>query len=304
MVNNLHPRTARETINNKKGLLELQFLRTTSELLKEAIEGDLADLESMKQELSFIENANLRTHKIAGIWYFGACPIGEKREIGISKDSQRIHELARRWYLNQRIDVIEKNVQRLQRVLNTADSAAFEARVCMKLDRWEKAGLDLYGIIFTPEQNEWINQLYSPNPFYQSDLKYKTNLGVPVRSKSESLFGSFIESYGLPFRSDDLVRIHADAFGARPFKESYFADFKIPNLCGGITIHEHLGAFHREGYAENAIQRLNDYNTFTIYELPGRPVTQDEITWSFENDLYDTEKMQRLLKKILLPGVE
>lgn len=302
MENNLHPRTAYETISNKKGLMELQFIRTTSELLKEAINGDLTDVASMKQELSLIEDSNLRAHQVGDNWFFGAYPIGSKKETGISQDSRRIHALARRWYLEQRIKIIEKNVSSLQKVMDTVDSAAYEARVCAKLNRWEKAGLDVYQIIFSKEQNEWINQAYSPNPYYQSNLKYKTNQGVPVRSKSESLFGSFIESFGVPFRSDDLVRIHSDAYGNRPFRESYFADFKIPNLCGGITIHEHLGAFHLDDYAENALKRLNDYNSFSLYELSDRQVKPEEITWSFESDLHDSIRMRRLIRKILLPG--
>ncbi len=122
-----------------------------------------------------------------------------------------------------------------------------------------------------------------------------------LRSKSEAKIASSIESIGLPYRHDDIVRIYSKVPGTTPYHGTYFADFKLPNLLGGITVHEHFGAFQIENYADNSLQRLNDYHAFEIYELPGRPVLDSEFTFSFESDLATTESIRRLIVKMLLP---
>ena len=122
-----------------------------------------------------------------------------------------------------------------------------------------------------------------------------------MRSKSETIIGNYFESIGLPYRSDDVVTIYSGHTSERPFRDTYFADFKTPNLLGGITIHEHFGAFQIEKYPDNALKRLNDYRNFDVYELDYRPVKPEEFTWSLEADLQDSVSFRRLVRRILLP---
>ncbi len=173
-----------------------------------------------------------------------------------------------------------------------------------ELSLLDDAGLDLTRILFTPEQVEWINTPYNPNPYYPEDLKHPTSAGLLTRSKSEAKIGSISEGYGLPFRYDDFTRILYDPLGDRPSRDSVYSDFKYPNLCGGITVHEHLGAFQMDRYGNNALMRLNDYHNFEVIELPGRPVTYSEFTWSFESDLWGETRIRKLFRRILLPGLD
>ena len=130
-----------------------------------------------------------------------------------------------------------------------------------------------------------------------------------MRSKSETRIGNRAEYYGLPFRYDDYVAMHDPkgkqfhSQGESPFRDFYFADFKFPNLFGGITIHEHIGAFQIENYGEGSLKRLNDYHNFRIVELEGKAVKHEEITWSFENDVLNAKTIDKLLARILLPGL-
>ena len=107
---------------------------------------------------------------------------------------------------------------------------------------------------------------------------------------------------GLPYRYDDLVSIISDGRGLQPYKDNYFADFKVPNLFGGITIHEHFGAFQIDNYADNSLRRLHDYQTFSVVELPGRPLSLDEFTWSFENEVTLQDDLDNIVLKMILPG--
>ena len=301
-MSKVHMRTARDTIANPSGIIQLEFLRTTSQLLRDAVLSDEAEINSIRQELALLEKAKLRIHRRGDRSYFAALSEGEERERSLHKDMARIHALARRTYLQKRLALIERNSRRLRTALSSYESACYDLQLQSKLTRFCGSGLDLSRILYTEEQNEWIDRPYSPNPYYQGSLKYQTEHGIPVRSMSEARFGSRLEAIGLPYRSDDLVTIHSE-FNDSPFRENYFADFKIPNLCGGITIHEHLGALHLKDYPDNSLKRLNDYHNFSIYELPDRPVKHSEITWSFEPDIRDPKLLRSVIRRILLPSL-
>ena len=219
----------------------------------------------------------------------------------ITDDLDEVYILARRMFLENRVEAIRGHMRRLSAVLQNAEGARKELLLRKKLRKYNAAGLDLSRILFTKEQNEWISAPYTPNPYHPEDLKYPTNGGLMTRSKSEAKIGSTLEMIGLPYRFDDLVNIFSERTGERPFRNNYFADFKVPNLLGGITVHEHLGAMHLEKYSDNALKRLNDYRNFKVRELPSRIVKPEEFTWSLEADIHDTVQFQRIINRMLLP---
>lgn len=296
-------RTARDTITNSSGLVQVNFLKTTAKVLRRTLDFEKQRTNSMKQELTLLENGRLHIHRTNDVVIFCCKPPNSAKEFGITRDTTRIHRLARRAYLEDCIGASELHMKKMQRIIDASDIAAKEARMLSRLERYTDAGLDLSRILFTEEQNEWIDQAYTPNPFYQEHLNYETHGKIPVRSKSEAIIGNYLETLGLPYRSDDLVNIISDGHGESPYRDNYFADFKIPNLFGGITIHEHFGAFQIENYSKNALQRLHDYNSFKVIELPGKPVQKDEFTWSFESDLKQTGNLEKLIFRMLLPGI-
>ena len=300
-------RTAKDTISNPFGLMRFNFLTLVSDMLNEAINTTNTMIDTMKQELALIEPNHLRVCEKNNRYYFRWAPQPPVNTFSINGDMDRVHLLARRAFLENRIAATEIQAGKLRRVLNSSESARYEISLANKLSRYAKADLDICRIIFTEEQNEWINAPYSPNPYNRENLSNHTKGGIPVRSKSEAILGSHLEAAGLPFRSDDLVTINYDKYSAssqdpEPYRDSYFADFKVPNLLGGITVHEHLGAFNLDKYGDNALRRLNDYHNFRVMEIPGREVSKQEFTWSFENDLRNTSDINRLIVRMLLPG--
>ncbi len=295
-------RTARDTLVINNGAIQLNYLNLISVFLKRAINIEKKTLNSMKQELSLLEDCQLHIHRRNGKITFGCVQIGDTRETGITKDIDRVHELARCAYLRDCIKASELQIKRMERVRDSADSAFLESQLMTKLGKYADADLDICRIIFTQEQNEWLDEPYSPNPFHQENLKYATRGGLPMRSKSEARIGNRLEDMGLPYRYDDLVRIISDGRGPQPYKDNYFADFKVPNLLGGITIHEHFGAFQIDNYADNSLRKLNDYHDYTVVELSGRPLSSDEFTWSFENEVTLQDDLDKILLKMIMPG--
>ncbi|MBQ3924898.1 MAG: hypothetical protein II696_05240 [Firmicutes bacterium] len=299
-----HVRTARDSISTPSGITKVKFLRTTSLIIRELLNADRAEIDSMKRECALIEKGRLHIHLNTerNKYYYSLYSEEDGSETSLNNDMERIYRLARRDFLQLRIKQTESGCRRFSRLLNSIETACEEDRLRRKLLRYSEADLDLCRILFTEEQNEWIEQPYTPNPYHQNNLRYCTDAAFPVRSKSEGILGSGLECFGLPFRYDDIVRINRRGSSDRPFKDSYFADFKVPNLCGGITVHEHFGALHLNGYGDNALQKISDYTNFDIYEIPGRKVTRDEVTWSLESDILNPVRLHKTLIRILLPG--
>lgn len=299
-----HARTAADNVIRRTSIEQIGFLRMTSELLEEAMAHDEAQLRSMKQELSLIDDAGIQVRPKKTYVQFIRYDRKTKKQNGITRNQDLVYSLARRSFLEQRINLIENSRSHFQQALDATRDAIEQANWEIEFRKFSDAGLDLARILFTPEQLEWINTPYSPNPHHPEDLKHPTPGGLITRSKSEASLGSIAEELGLPFRYDDFTRILYDPLGDSPSRDSVYSDYKFPNLCGGITIHEHPGAFQVNRYGDNALMRLNDYHNFEVMELPGRPVSHDEFTWSFECDLQDQKQLRKLFRRILLPGID
>lgn len=297
----LKARTAKDSVTSSSKLTKTDFIQLVTVLLEDVLQTYESAIQSMKQELALIENARLYINKKAGRYYFRCRPKDLNKEISISNDETRIYKLARRAYLEERLSALDIEIKKIRRRLNDAAAMQHELKRERLLNRFDYAGLDLCQILFTKEQNEWINEVFSPNPYKPEGYRYQTDGGVWVRSKSEAKIGSALEAIGWPYRNDDFVRIITDGPADIPFRDSYYADFKVPNLLGGITIHEHLGAFQMDTYADNGLRRLNDYHNFTVVEIPERPVTSSEFTWSFESDVVGKGSLNSLIRKMLLP---
>ena len=224
---NTHIRTARDSIINPSGILQLSFLRLSSGLLQEECEACQEEIIAMKKELATMEEASLRIRDQNGRHQFGCVPDGERKEIAITNDPARIHELARRAYLEKRINILDSRFKRVSRALHSILDAKDEQRLLAKLQRFDDANLDLTRILFTKEQNEWIDEPYTPNPYNPEYLTEPTKGGILMRSKSEANLGSYLEDLGIPYRYDDIVRITATGW-ERPNKSTYYADLNAP----------------------------------------------------------------------------
>lgn len=301
----VQPRTAREAVFRQSSILQVDLLYTIEDLIRELLENESQELLLMRQELASAEPARLHIRSRPGHYHFSACTDRTGRDRGITRDMARVHRLARREYLQLRIRETERFLKPLENALQICGGYHSD-RIPTRLNKFHRAGLDLFQVLFTKEQNRWIDQFYTPNPFHPENLKYPTSGGIMMRSKSEAELGTMLEALGLPYRYDDRVILHHDPHGnpsVRPLHDTCFADFKVPNLLGGITVHEHFGAFHLERYGENAMIRMNDYHQFEVYEMPDRRVRHEEFTWSFECDLQDPVRKRKLLRRILFPRV-
>ncbi len=65
--------------------------------------------------------------------------------------------------------------------------------------------LDLRRVCWDQKKYEWMTASYRKNSLYPENLKYATNWGIKMRSKSERTIGNKLEEYGVAYRYDSLV---------------------------------------------------------------------------------------------------
>ena len=110
-----HVRTARDTIVTPSGMEKIGFLRTASVFIKERLNADREEISSMKMEMSLIEEGRLRIHAKPerNKYYFGITSLTDDHEVSITEDRSRIHQIARRDYLESGKDLEAGRVQLL-----------------------------------------------------------------------------------------------------------------------------------------------------------------------------------------------
>ena len=291
-------RTARQSI---VAPLDLDFVDMNSicgETLRRMLDADQRELEQCRRELSEPEQYCLYIKKTRGkLYYYQAADGGDTMQ-SISDDPDRINKLARRKYLEKKVLELEVNLSRLKAAIDSYEHRQSAAKTRRVLEYLRDAGIDLTRIIFTEEQNRWIDAAYSPNPFHTENLTKRTNGGIWMRSRAEVLIGNELERRGIPYRYDDIVEVSGpDRENPNAlYRKSYFADFKIPNLRRGISVNEHLGATHLQGYGDNAIVRINDYDWYHAFD-------RSEVFWTLDSDVLDPERMDRAIRTMLLPNI-
>ena len=297
---NRHPglksRTARESIVAPLDLDFVDCALIRSESIGRMLMADRHSLELCRMELSRLDNHSLYIRRRHVKYYYYKSGDRKHGETSIISDPPKIDELARRKYLERQIEQLEVNCKRLTAAVSIYDYQRNKVGKRKTLEKQQESGYDLTKLLFTDEQNRWIDSPYTPNPYHQENLRFKTKGGIYMRSKSEAFIGSAIEDKGLPYRSDDIVRISGIDFSdpSAIYEKTYFADFKIPNLRGGISVNEHFGAFNIRGYSENAITRINDYRRYHLFR-------REEIFWTLDSDIEDPEILDQIIKNMLLP---
>ncbi len=119
----------------------------------------------------------------------------------------------------------------------------------------------------------WLSQDYDKNRSYPEGLKYKTNQGILVRSKSEVIIANILSSNNIPFRYECGLSLNG---------LTIYPDFTIMHpVTNQIFYWEHFGLIDNPSYAHNAMTKLQTYmsnnifpsiNLITSYETKDNPL--------------------------------
>lgn len=133
----------------------------------------------------------------------------------------------------------------------------------------------------TEEQfvDEWLREEYVSNSFHSENLRYVTERGEKVRSKTEKIIADKLYAMEIPYRYESPVYLSG--------YETLYPDFVILNTRTREEIlFEHFGLMDNPEYCQNAISKINKYaqngyflgkNLIVTFELPEVPLDMNVL---------------------------
>lgn len=94
------------------------------------------------------------------------------KQMGISKNQDRIYELSRLEYLNSTIKILEELSDKTQEVISKMDSDNYEDALLHIMEKYKM--LDFNRICFPCEKLQWNEASYNKNPYRTEFLRYGT----------------------------------------------------------------------------------------------------------------------------------
>lgn len=143
---------------------------------------------------------------------------------------------------------------------------------------------------------KWNTEEYEGNPFYPENLRYETEQGEMVRSKSEVIIANLLYSY----RKDILYKYERPLILIKDGNEkTIYPDFTVLNLhTGRIAYFEHAGRMDDTYYANEFVKKMNTYVANGL--LPGRDVL---VTYETMANPLDVSVVKRMIEGVCVEGL-
>lgn len=231
------------------------------------------ELSRMQSELSALPQSGSLVIRIRnGRKVFYETVNGKER--GITREPELVVKLARKAFLERSVAEKEKNVSVISNMLKKIT----ENNKTAKLNDF------IISSGFPSQVREWISEPCDYNPLYPEALKYRTDKGVRMRSKSERTIGNRLEKYNVPYKYECVMN-----FGEIRF----YPDFTIMKPDGNIVIWEHLGLADSQVYMAKTLNKVN------VYQKHGFR-THRNLILTLEEDLENLENIDRIIAHYVL----
>ena len=189
----------------------------------------------------------------------------------ISDDPSFAKGLAQRSYLEKVVKAAQKEEKLLKQIIDRYPDPIFEEIY----DTLSDERKDLVSpVVLTDDQyvERWLGQKFERKGFKEGVPVFMTLNGERVRSKSEQIIADRLKAKGIPDIYERPVKV-----GNRVFH----TDFTILRMSDRKELYlEHLGRLGDQGYAADAVDRMNRYhmngfiqgdNLFFTYESENAP---------------------------------
>lgn len=253
-------------------------------------------IKGWRTEINHLPKGSLYMYTNEGKTYFEHAMDGTRR--GITKEEELIYGLARKKYLEIRVNEFEGRFERRGRKLKVKTGRESQ-RARRLLRKYAEAGLDIRRITFSKEQYLWVTEYYRSNSLYPDEKRYRTLCGVWVRSKSEQAIGNELELSGIPYRYEQMVEVNIswmeDVEERPPRKyKAYFPDFLIMTATGETILWEHLGKVHEGKYRRDNAERISAFRQSGMFR-------EDQLILTFEADMKRSGFLREIIVRRIMP---
>ena len=234
------------------------------------------EITAIKQELKTLPPGYLVKRETR--YYAKAGPV----EKGITKEPQKVMQLARKAYLLQKLKHMEWNFSLAQK-----QSKPYKTEDLMEIVQELSAAYQ--GLpakyFFHPSVHDQFEKTTTRNVSHPESLIYLTDSGIYVRSKSERTIANALDQKGIPYHYEAALAVG----GA-----SKYPDFTIFRPSDGkMFLWEHLGLMDDGGYRQKTIEKIALYAQYGFF-------TYDNLICTYEQDLHDPAHIHGLIEVFLL----
>lgn len=286
------------TIDVKRMLMGRGKEKYMTDIVKVAKE-EIANMEVMIKKIdTFLADAPdgcLKCQKKAGKAYFyhqyKTDGTNEWKREYIKKSSSLAETLAQKQYYISIKPILEKNLYELKRFTNKYEKEKAD-NIYERLSDERKKIVTPLKVSVNEQIKRWQEETYEKNNLYPENLRYETEQGELVRSKSEVIIANILYKH----RKDILYKYERPLMLMIDRKvKTIYPDFTILNMhTGKIVYWEHAGRMDDSHYAGEFVKKINAYaaNSF----LPGIDV---RLTFETQGNPLDIGIVNRLVESII-----
>ena len=245
-------------------------------MLKKDVQFYEMEIRAITQELHELPEGHLNKK---GSYY---CETIGTTQKGITKDKQRIRQLARKAYLLRKLRHLEWNNSLTKKFLQrykTEDSI----EIIRGLPSFYQTLPVNY--FFHPSVHDQTEKAAEVNLGYMDGLVYLTSSGIRVRSKSERIIADVLDKNEIPYRYEAALSLggvnrYPDFTIYRPFDEKMF-------------LWEHLGLMDQDKYQLKTTEKLSLYARYGFFPF-------DNLICTYEEDLMNPGYIHAIIEMFIL----
>lgn len=216
---------------------------------------------------------------------------GRKQRKCINKDTQMIHGLARREFLEKELDVLKSNIALVEGLLDEYRDTSTETILSLLPQRVQWLPMNFF---LSERENKamekfrlWLEEPYEQSSYKAESKRHMTSRGLAVRSKSELAIAETLYKYDIPFRYEQVL--HFGKYNVAP-------DFLPRNRRTGKQFYlEHCGMPGDERYMKNHKWKMDLYESVGIVPWDNLIVTYDDIEGNLDLKVVESELRSKLL---------
>lgn len=220
------------------------------------------------------------------------CDSKIKREY-IKKESHLATMLANKQYYNSIKPVLTNNLNQLKRFINKYQENKID-EIYDSLSDERKRLVTPLQLSIKEQVRIWDEEEYEKNNSYPENLRYETDQGDLVRSKSEVIIANILYKH----RKDIIYKYEKQLSLVIDGRErQVYPDFSIINIhTGRITYWEHAGLMDEAHYATEFVRKMNAY----VYNglIPGKDVIVSYETQGLPLDIKVVKKLVEQVKNV------
>ena len=233
------------------------------------------EISTIKKELRGLPAGAL---VIRGTYY---CVKDGSSERGITRDREKVRQLARKAYLSQRLKNLEWNYSLIItpfQLFKTEDPMEIIAGLSSAC-----RSLPLH-CFFHPSVQQLQESPFSSDASHSDGLIYLTDSGLRVRSKSERTIANLLDCFDVPYRYEAALTLGGKV---------RYPDFTIFRpFDGKLFLWEHFGLMDNEDYRKKVSEKLALYAQGGFFPF-------DRLICTYEHDLHDPSRIEMLIKAFL-----